>query len=70
MFEAIKTHIEMAEAEHAKLKGGNKSAATRCRSHLMLIKKECDKLRKECMEVKKSIPKKTKKAKVKEAPKE
>ncbi len=68
MFEAIKKHIEMAEAEYVKLKGGNKSAATRCRGHLMAIKKECDKMRKECMETKKAIPKKTKKSKP--APKE
>jgi hypothetical protein len=60
MFANLKKSIDMAEAEHAKFKGGNKAACTRCRSHLMQIKKECDKVRTQCMVDKKAMPVKVK----------
>jgi hypothetical protein len=60
MFENLKKSIEMAEAEHSKFKGGNKAACTRCRAHLMQIKKECDVVRVRCMADKKAMPVKVK----------
>lgn len=55
-FNEIESSLEQAMVEHAKFRMGNKSSATRARAHLMVVKKESDKIRKQLIDEKKSMP--------------